>query len=66
MSAVKDKQIIRTAEAAEILGVSQELLRKWRERKIGPKYIEYESGAIRYKRSAVEAYRDRSEREPDA
>lgn len=53
-------QLMTTAEASSYLGVSLNLLQKWRSRNVGPKYFKYggaNSAAIRYDRADVEAYR---------
>jgi hypothetical protein len=43
--------------AARILGISQDLLEKWRQRGQGPDYLQYgKNGPVRYELSALKAY----------
>ena len=45
--------------AARLIGISKELLKKWRQRNKGPDYIQYgPGGPIRYELSALNAFRD--------
>src|SRR3954464_610526 len=44
---------LETFKAAQFLGRSVEVLKKWRQRGIGPKFIRYEDGIIRYALSAL-------------
>jgi len=45
--------------AAELIGVSAELLKKWRQRNQGPDYIQYgRGGPIRYELNVLTAFRD--------
>ncbi len=48
--------LLTTREAAVILKVSVEGLKKWRQRGIGPAFIKYPNGAIRYRLSDVLQY----------
>jgi hypothetical protein len=47
---------LTTKQAAPILNESFETLKKWRQKGVGPAYIRYESGAIRYRLSALMQY----------
>ena len=60
LSAINDDPVFETREAAEILGVSYERMKKWRQRGQGPYYIQYEGpgGSVHYALSALKAYRD--------
>ena len=49
--------LLTTREAAVLLRVSVEGLKKWRQRGIGPAFIKYDSGAVRYQLSVVLQYR---------
>jgi hypothetical protein len=47
-------RLVTTRQAADILGVSTDTLKKWRQRPgKGPKFIRYPSGAIRYRLSTI-------------
>jgi hypothetical protein len=56
---INDDPVFEVREAAAILGLSKELLDKWRERGQGPDYIQYggPGGPVRYKYSVLEAYK---------
>jgi hypothetical protein len=44
--------------AANLLGVSQDLMKKWRQRKWGPNYIQYgENGPVRYELNEITEFR---------
>lgn len=45
--------LLTTREAAVIIKVSVEALNKWRQRGLGPTFIKYPSGAVRYRLSVV-------------
>ena len=55
---VKDP-VFEVREAAAILGISKDLLDKWRDRGQGPEFIQYygRGGAVRYRLSALEAFK---------
>jgi hypothetical protein len=50
--------MLTTEQAAMILNVSVEKLKKWRQRGKGPRFARYEDGAIRYRLSALMQYVD--------
>jgi len=54
-----DNPVFEVREAAAILGLSKELLDKWRERGQGPEFIQYygRGGSVRYRYSALEAFK---------
>lgn len=53
-----DNPVFNEHGAAQIVGVSAELLKKWRQRRQGPDYIQYgRGGPIRYELSALKAFR---------
>jgi hypothetical protein len=53
-----DNPVFDVVHASRILGVSQELLEKWRQRGQGPDYIQYgPKGPVRYELSALEAHK---------
>ena len=56
---INDDPVFEVREAAAILGLSKELLDKWRERGQGPDYIQYggPGGPVRYRYSVLEAYK---------
>lgn len=57
-AAVNDNPLFDVVYAARILGISQDLLEKWRQRNQGPDYIQYgTNGPVRYELSALEAYK---------
>jgi hypothetical protein len=43
-------------QAAILLGVSKDTLKKWRVRKRGPRYYKYHDGAIRYSLADLNQY----------
>jgi len=55
---INDDPLFEVADAAEILGISQDLLAKWRQRHRGPAYIQYgPGGPVRYELSVLRWYR---------
>jgi hypothetical protein len=55
---VNEDPVFKEAGAAIIVGVSPELLKKWRQRDKGPDYIQYEEGGpVVYPLSALKAYK---------
>jgi hypothetical protein len=52
------ERLLTTRQAAPILSESVDTLKKWRQRGLGPAYIKYESGAIRYRLSDLWQYLD--------
>lgn len=53
-------ELMTSAEVSEYLGVSLNLLQKWRSRNTGPKYFKYggaNNAAVRYDKKDVEAFR---------
>lgn len=57
ISAINDDPLFDTHDAAKILGVSDDLLKKWRQRNRGPHYVQYgQSGPVRYLLSDLKAY----------
>jgi hypothetical protein len=55
---VNDDPLFGTRGAAIILGVSVDLIKKWRERGQGPDYYQFEqSGPVRYSLKALNAYK---------
>ena len=43
-------------EAAEVLGVKVKTVRNWRWRGVGPAFVKYPSGAVRYDPEVLAAY----------
>lgn len=67
--AVIDDPVFNTPDAALILGVTADRLMKWRQRRQGPAYLQYEpNGPVRYELSALiefkAAHRVRPSRRP--
>ena len=63
LSAFIDDPLFKTHNAAMILGVSVDCLKKWRQRGTGPTYIQYqtvpgERAPIRYALSALTQFRE--------
>ena len=52
-------RMITTRQAAVILCVSDDTLKKWRVRKRGPRHFRYHDGAIRYSLSDIQDYLDK-------
>ena len=58
LSAFDDNPVFNEYSAAQIVGVSAECLKKWRQRNQGPDYIQYgRSGPVRYELNALMAFR---------
>ena len=56
--ACNDNPVFNERGAAELIGISAELLKKWRQRNQGPDYIQYgKAGPIRYELSVLKAFR---------
>ena len=56
---VEENPVVNECGAAGLLGVSQELLKKWRQRGFGPNYIPYgENGPIRYELNELTEFRE--------
>ncbi len=49
-------RMITERQAAVILGVSKDTLKKWRSRRRGPRYYKYHDGAIRYSLADLDQY----------
>lgn len=59
LSAYDDNPVLNENGAAFVLGVSADLLKKWRYRKQGPNYIQYgPGGPVRYEIKELLAFRD--------
>ena len=60
LSAYDDNPVFDERSAALFVGVSADCLKKWRQRKQGPDYIQYgPNGAVRYELNALQNFRDR-------
>jgi hypothetical protein len=46
-------RLIATPSAAYILGVTDEVLKKWRQRSQGPEFVRFPNGDIRYRLSTL-------------
>jgi hypothetical protein len=58
VSTYDDNPVFDERGAAAYLGLSQECLKKWRQRNQGPDYIQYgRGGTVRYELSALMAFR---------
>jgi hypothetical protein len=59
LSTFDDNPLFGTCGAAEILAVTVELLKKWRQRNLGPDYVQYGTGGpVRYELNALIAFRE--------
>lgn len=59
LSTFDDNPVVNEHGAARILGVSAELLKKWRQRNMGPDYIQYgPGGPVRYEVNTLKAFRE--------
>jgi hypothetical protein len=63
LSAFNDDPLFKTRDAAVILGLTEDCLKKWRQRGQGPTYLQYrmvigEPGAVRYALSALMQFRE--------
>jgi hypothetical protein len=60
LSSFDDNPLFGTCGAAEILAVTVELLKKWRQRNQGPDYVQYgKGGPVRYELDALMTFRAR-------
>jgi len=60
LSAFDDNPVPDEAGAATIVGVSTALLKKWRQRKQGPDYIQYgTNGVVRYELKTLMQFREK-------
>ena len=60
LSAYDDNPVFDEISAARFVGVSADCLKKWRQRKQGPDYIQYgHNGAVRYELNALRDFRER-------
>jgi len=58
LSTFDDNPLFGTCEAADILAVGVDLLKKWRQRDQGPDYVQYgPGGPVRYELDALMAFR---------
>ncbi len=58
LSVFDDNPVFNEFGAAKLVGVSAEVLKKWRQRNMGPDYIQYgAAGPVRYELSALMAFR---------
>lgn len=51
-------RLLSAGDVADRLDVSTHTLAGWRRRGVGPDYVKFHGGTIRYRVSAVEAYLD--------
>jgi len=59
LSVYDDNPVLDSQGAAFVLGVSVDLLKKWRKRMLGPDYIQFgPGGTVRYELKALLAFRD--------
>jgi hypothetical protein len=59
LSAYDDNPVLNEYGAAFVVGVSADLLKKWRQRNQGPNYIQYgKDGPVRYELNDLLAFRD--------
>lgn len=59
ISTFDDNPVVNDHGAAKILGLSAELLKKCRQRDMGPDYIQYgPSGPVRYEVNSLKAFRE--------
>lgn len=60
LSAYDDNPVFDELSAARFVGVSADCLKKWRQRKQGPDYIQYgTNGPVRYELNALQSFRER-------
>jgi len=60
ISAYCNNPVLNERSAAALLGVSQDLMNKWRQRNWGPDYIQYgKAGPVRYELNELVKFRDR-------
>jgi len=54
---VIDDPVFNTEDAAKILGMKGHRLEKWRQRGMGPEYLQYDQDGIRYELSSLVAFK---------
>ena len=54
---VIDDPVLNTEDAATILGLRPARLEKWRQRGMGPEYLQYDQDGIRYELSSLVAFK---------
>lgn len=60
LSAYDDNPVFDEICAARFVGVSADCMKKWRQRKQGPDYIQYgDKGPVRYELNALMEFRDK-------
>lgn len=57
---MNDEELLSTAEAARMLALKPQTLRKWRADGTGPKYVRVGSKAVRYRKRALAEYIEES------
>lgn len=57
---MNDNELLTTDEAARLLAMKPQTLRKWRVDGTGPKYVRVGARAVRYTRRALNAYIEES------
>jgi hypothetical protein len=53
LAEIPTDRMLTTKQAATILGMAAETLKKWRQRGTGPKYLRFPDGTIRYRLSVI-------------
>ena len=48
--------MLTTSQAAELLRISPETMKKWRQRHKGPNYVRFDGGVVRYPLSSILQY----------
>lgn len=64
MSANKEQPlVVNETTAAKFLGVTRATLQGWRHKGIGPKFLKYSGGCVRYKMNDLEQFMESSIRQ---
>ena len=59
-------RLLRSEEAAQLLGITDRTLRRWRAAGRGPAYVQEANMMLRYRESAVRAWIKTNEKAPGA
>jgi DNA-binding transcriptional regulator YiaG len=57
---IPNDRMLTTRQVATMLGVSEEALKKWRQRRMRPGFVRYHDGAVRYRLSVILKFMDDS------
>lgn len=62
---MESTDLVDTATAAELLGVTADSLNRWRRNRVGPPWMQIGVRMVKYRRSAIEEYLRAQTETPD-